>query len=289
MFRLFVVVLFLAAGAFAQADRATITGTVSDGTGAVVPNVEVAAVNTATRSTSRTASPSFSAERAQSITRAPSRPSATATARPSPVDDAVTRAAFPPSPRSILASFRAKPRLLPLIVRPVPCGGQAAPVKPFPAGPIRGRKGRGRMRIASRAPKKERKMDHRTILVVDDEPAITASLAYCLEQEGYRVVVASNGEEAVRLVMHEVPDLIVSDIMMPRVDGYELCRRIRTYYKTNTIPFLFLTAKTAAESKLKGMRLGSDDYITKPFDLSELLLKVRRILDRKPTLSDPAR
>lgn len=132
-------------------------------------------------------------------------------------------------------------------------------------------------------------MDHRTILVVDDEPAITASLAYCLEQEGYRVVVASNGEEAVRLVMHEVPDLIVSDIMMPRVDGYELCRRIRTYYKTNTIPFLFLTAKTAAESKLKGMRLGSDDYITKPFDLSELLLKVRRILDCRPTLSDPAR
>jgi DNA-binding response OmpR family regulator len=133
----------------------------------------------------------------------------------------------------------------------------------------------------------ENTMSQHTILVVDDEPAIVASLAYCLEMEGYRVLTASNGEDAARKILEVVPDLIISDIMMPGVDGYELCRRIRLYYKTRRVPFLFLTAKTAAESKLKGMKLGGDDYITKPFDLSELVLKVRRVLARTYPVSDP--
>jgi len=131
-------------------------------------------------------------------------------------------------------------------------------------------------------------MSQHTILVGDDEPAITASLAYCLEQEGYRVVVASNGEEAARQVLDSVPDLIISDIMMPGVDGFELCRRIREYYKTREIPFLFLSAKSTIESKLQGMKLGGDDYITKPFDLADLVLKVRRILARRKSVSDSA-
>jgi DNA-binding response OmpR family regulator len=132
-------------------------------------------------------------------------------------------------------------------------------------------------------------MTQRTILVVDDEPAITASLSYCLEQEGYHVVAASNGEDAARKVLDAVPDLIISDIMMPGVDGYELCRRIRAYYKTREIPFLFLSAKSTAESKVRGMKLGSDDYITKPFDLNELITKVGRILSRSPAQSDSPR
>lgn len=129
-------------------------------------------------------------------------------------------------------------------------------------------------------------MSRKTILVVDDEPAIIASLAYCLEQEGFRVILAPNGEEALNQVLAQVPDLIISDIMMPGIDGYEFCRRIREYYKTRQIPFLFLSAKGTVENKLKGMKMGGDDYITKPFELSELILKVRRILARRPAVSD---
>jgi DNA-binding response OmpR family regulator len=132
-------------------------------------------------------------------------------------------------------------------------------------------------------------MSQHTILVVDDEPAITASLSYCLEQEGYRVIVASSGEDAARKILNSIPDLIISDIMMPGVDGYELCRRIRDYYKTREIPFLFLSAKSTAESKIRGMKLGSDDYITKPFDLRDLITKVGRLLSRAGAPSDSTR
>jgi len=124
-------------------------------------------------------------------------------------------------------------------------------------------------------------MAQTTILVVDDEPAITASLSYCLEQEGYEVISAGDGKEAVQKVMDHIPDLIISDVMMPEVDGYELCRRIRQYYRTRHIPFLFLSAKSTSESKLQGLELGCDDYITKPFDLTELITKVRRIIEQR--------
>jgi DNA-binding response OmpR family regulator len=124
-------------------------------------------------------------------------------------------------------------------------------------------------------------MAQTTILVVDDEPAITASLSYCLEQEGYKVISAQDGKEAVQKVMEHTPDLIISDVMMPEVDGHELCRRIRKYYRTRHIPFLFLSAKSTSESKLQGLELGCDDYITKPFELTELITKVRRIIKQK--------
>jgi len=128
-------------------------------------------------------------------------------------------------------------------------------------------------------------MDQQTILVVDDEPAITASLSYCLEQEGFHVILAGSGEEAAKYVVDQVPDLIISDVMMPGMDGFEFCRRIRDYYKTRDIPFLFLSAKSGEESKLRGMELGGDDYISKPFDLNELVTKVRRILADRPAVS----
>lgn len=114
------------------------------------------------------------------------------------------------------------------------------------------------------------------IMIVDDEDAITSSLSYCLQKEGYEVLVAFNGADAIKMVVKRVPDLIISDIMMPEVDGFEFCRRIRDYYKTREIPFIFLTAKTTDRDKVEAVRLGGDDYITKPFDLQELILKVRR-------------
>ncbi len=119
------------------------------------------------------------------------------------------------------------------------------------------------------------------ILVVDDQQAITCSLSFCLIKEGYEVLVAENGLDAVKMVVNNTPDLIISDIMMPEVDGYELCRRIREYHKTRDIPFIFLTARTTDDNKVKAIQMGGDDYIVKPFDLQELLLKVRRKLEQR--------
>ena len=122
-------------------------------------------------------------------------------------------------------------------------------------------------------------MDKRkVILIVDDEPAITLSLSFCLEQEGYRVLMAESGQKAVEIVVNDVPDLIISDVMMPEMDGFEFCRRIREYYKTRQIPFLFLSAMSTRESQEFGMQMGGTDFIPKPFNVSELVLKVRAIL-----------
>ncbi len=123
------------------------------------------------------------------------------------------------------------------------------------------------------------------IMIVDDEDAITSSLSYCLQKEGYEVLVAYNGADAIKMVVNRVPDLIISDIMMPEVDGFEFCRRIRDYYKTRTIPFIFLTAKTTDRDKVEAVRLGGDDYVTKPFDLQELILKVQRSLEKSESVS----
>ncbi|NNE08459.1 MAG: response regulator [Gemmatimonadetes bacterium] len=128
-------------------------------------------------------------------------------------------------------------------------------------------------------------MSKPVIMIVDDEDAITSSLSYCLQKEGYEVLVAYNGADAIKMVVNRVPDLIVSDIMMPEVDGFEFCRRIRDYYKTRDIPFIFLTAKTTDRDKVEAVRLGGDDYVTKPFDLQELILKVRRSLEKSESVS----
>ncbi len=124
-------------------------------------------------------------------------------------------------------------------------------------------------------------MSRETILIVDDEPSITTSLSFCLRQEGYEVLVAENGLDAVKRVMESVPDLIISDITMPEVDGYEFCRRIREYYRTKSIPFIFLTARSTDENKLKAVRMGGDDYMTKPFDLPRLVVKIRQTLEAR--------
>jgi CheY-like chemotaxis protein len=104
-----------------------------------------------------------------------------------------------------------------------------------------------------------------SIMIVDDEVINIEILLEALESN-YDIIVAINGEEALELIQSEKPDLILLDIMMPGIDGYEVCRRIKSNDKTRDIPVVFLSAKQAENAKQKGLELGADDYITKPFD-----------------------
>ena len=115
------------------------------------------------------------------------------------------------------------------------------------------------------------------ILVVDDEPRILKILEASLRKEGYSVAKATDGEEALRLVETEYPDLIVLDLMLPKLDGFEVCRRIRSKLST---PILILSAKTEELDKIMGFTLGVDDYLTKPFSPAELVFRVKAILRR---------
>jgi DNA-binding response OmpR family regulator len=118
------------------------------------------------------------------------------------------------------------------------------------------------------------------ILVVDDEPTLVATLRYNLEREGYQVVTAADGESGLSLARAERPDLIVLDLMLPGLDGLEVCRILR---REMTAPILMLTAKTDEVDKVVGLELGADDYVTKPFSMRELLARVRALLRRAET------
>jgi DNA-binding response OmpR family regulator len=116
-----------------------------------------------------------------------------------------------------------------------------------------------------------------TILLVDDEEAVQKLLTYPLEREGYRVVSARDGEEALARFAAESPDLVVLDIMLPRVDGLEVCKRLRA---RSTVPIIMLTARDDELDKVVGLELGADDYITKPFSIREFRSRVRALLRR---------
>ena len=116
------------------------------------------------------------------------------------------------------------------------------------------------------------------ILVVDDDPGVTALLARGLRYEGYGVDVAASGGEALHLVKRGRPDLVVLDVMMPGLDGFEVCRRLRTSY--DRLPVLMLTAKDAPTDQIQGLDLGADDYVVKPFVFDVLLARVRALLRR---------
>jgi DNA-binding response OmpR family regulator len=118
------------------------------------------------------------------------------------------------------------------------------------------------------------------ILVVDDEPTLVAALRYNLEREGYQVLTAADGESGLSLARAERPDLIVLDLMLPGLDGLEVCRILR---REMTAPILMLTAKTDEVDKVVGLELGADDYVTKPFSMRELLARVRALLRRAET------
>lgn len=116
-----------------------------------------------------------------------------------------------------------------------------------------------------------------SLLVVDDDRTLLRFIKEYLEREGFEVMVASGGEKALRLFYQQRPELVVVDIMMPGMDGWELCARLRELSDT---PVVMLTAKTSENDKLRGFRLGVDDYITKPFSMAELVARIRAILAR---------
>ncbi len=122
------------------------------------------------------------------------------------------------------------------------------------------------------------KQENYKILVVDDEEDIVEFIKIYLEEEGYEVVTAYDGEEALEMVRMESPHLIILDIMLPKVDGFEICRQIRT---EKTVPIIILSArKTDAVDKIVGLELGADDYMIKPFETKELVARVKALLRR---------
>lgn len=115
------------------------------------------------------------------------------------------------------------------------------------------------------------------ILVVDDEPRFIRLVEANLQTEGFEVLKGKNGKEAVEKAMGEKPDLILLDVMMPEMDGFQACERIREF---STVPIILLTAKGDEEHKVRGLNLGADDYVVKPFSATELLARVRAVLRR---------
>lgn len=124
-------------------------------------------------------------------------------------------------------------------------------------------------------------MKQQTVLVVEDEEDILELVAYNLEQAGLRTVKARDGEEAMAAVFRERPDLVVLDIMLPKIDGKEVCRRIRQNEKTRSLPVIMLTALAEEVDRIVGFELGADDYLPKPFSPKELVLRVRAVLRRR--------
>lgn len=118
------------------------------------------------------------------------------------------------------------------------------------------------------------------VLVVEDEVRLARTIELYLGQRGFTVRIASNGQEALERITEAKPDVVVADIMMPVMDGYALCRRLRTTPATCTIPFLFLTAKDDDRDRIRGLKLGADDYLAKPCDLEVLYARVDALLAR---------
>ena len=124
-------------------------------------------------------------------------------------------------------------------------------------------------------------MAHESILAVDDEEDILELLRYNLSREGYRVTPATTGEEAVRLALSLLPDLILLDLLLPGMDGLEVCRRLKADARTRSIPLIMLTAKGEEADIVAGLELGADDYVTKPFSPRVLLARIRTVLRRR--------
>lgn len=125
----------------------------------------------------------------------------------------------------------------------------------------------------------------KTILVVEDEKELIDNLRILLESEGYHVILAENGVQALREIEQNIPDLIISDIMMPFMNGYELFNKVKKDLKTKITPFIFLTAKSDMPSLRKGMNLGADDYISKPFVPEDLLQAIKIRLEKDEVIS----
>jgi len=127
----------------------------------------------------------------------------------------------------------------------------------------------------------------KSILVVDDEPRYLRLLEANLQTEGFEVVTASDGEEAIEKFTFNPTDLIMLDVMMPKLDGFSTCQRIRQF---SSVPIIMLTAKGEEQDRVKGLDMGADDYLVKPFSIGELLARVRAVLRRvQPMDNTPTR
>src|SRR5580658_5229779 len=125
------------------------------------------------------------------------------------------------------------------------------------------------------------------VLVIEDEDALSALLQYNLDKEGYNVTIAADGEEALLQIDEQLPDLVVLDWMLPKVSGVEVCRRLRTRAETRNLPIIMLTARGEESDRIRGLDTGADDYIVKPFSMSELAARIRAVLRRiRPGLAD---
>jgi DNA-binding response OmpR family regulator len=124
-------------------------------------------------------------------------------------------------------------------------------------------------------------MEEKKILVVDDEIDLVKTIQFSLELGGYKVLVSYNGEDALNQARKENPDLILLDIMLPKLDGYKVCRLLKFDEQYKHIPILMMTAKTQEKDKLMGKETGANEYITKPFDIEELMVKIKGYLNKQ--------
>ena len=124
-------------------------------------------------------------------------------------------------------------------------------------------------------------MDEVKVLVVDDEPSLVATISYNLKREGYEVLAAGRGELAIEIAAEREPSLIILDVMLPGLDGFEVCRIIR---KRSSVPILMLTAREDEVDRVVGLEIGADDYLTKPFSMRELMARVKAMLRRREML-----
>lgn len=118
------------------------------------------------------------------------------------------------------------------------------------------------------------------VLVVDDDSILRTVLKHTLEQRGYQVYTVRSGKEGLTAFEQNIPDLVISDVSMPEMDGFEFCRQLRSQPSGQLVPFIFLSAKTDLDHRIQGHSSGADDYLTKPFEMKELLAKIEALLER---------
>ena len=121
------------------------------------------------------------------------------------------------------------------------------------------------------------------ILVIEDDPGALRLAQYVLQYEGYEVLTATNGLVGLKKAQTEQPDLVILDVMLPGVDGFEICHRLRAEPQTTQLPILMLSAKAQAVDKATGLKLGADDYLAKPTDAAEIVRRVKKLLAEKAT------
>jgi two-component system alkaline phosphatase synthesis response regulator PhoP len=131
-------------------------------------------------------------------------------------------------------------------------------------------------------------MPEKKILIVDDEKQLVSLVGLHMKMSGYDVLSAADGEKALTIVREENPDLVILDLMLPKIDGFEVCKRLRAESKIWNTPVIMLTARSESMDKLKGFECGADDYVTKPFSPRELVARVKRVLARAENGSSTA-